>query len=577
MSSGAPLQQPVRAHRTAWLALALTSALLGACTERPDFTPGGDCELNTDCATSLVCRLGRCRVECRAQRDCAVGLECVRDARGLGACQLEEETMCERASDCEAPLVCHFGRCTNECETDRDCPPGASCAEDETGASGCRDPSVSECELTSDCEAMGLSGKVCAVDDRCREPCREDWDCRDGMMCLPGSPTACGWPAIDGGLDGGADAASDAMMSDAGDALTPPPPPRMAASLRNTCAAPAGQPMRCWGDNASGQIGDDSTMPRLVATAVLGITGARSIGVGHGHTCASSGSRLDCWGRNTAGQLGIDSMGPALSLTPVEVTLLPAGTIDDVALGLDHSCAIVEGALYCWGGNGSGQLGLGDNSTRVRPTLVTLPELAVRVDTHSVHTCALLASGAIACFGANGEGQVGSGTGNVLTPALVPGIADAVDVATGSSHTCALRRDGTVWCWGSDAFGQIGRGDSGELRVLVPTPTSPIPAEVVQIAAGSAFACARTRGGALYCWGENNLGQAGRNRFTEPYVYEPAQVVGLDPIDELAAGTAHTCARTASGVHLCFGDNGDGQLGDDSMTTTWTPVEVVGL
>jgi alpha-tubulin suppressor-like RCC1 family protein len=351
----------------------------------------------------------------------------------------------------------------------------------------------------------------------------------------------------------------------------------MAASLQNTCAAPAGQAMRCWGANMSGQIGDSTSTPRLVATPVLGIASALSIGVGHGHTCASSGTVLECWGDNAAGQLGIDSTTG--SDTPVAVTLLPAGDIDDVSLGRDHTCAIVAGALYCWGNNSDGQLGLGSDTTthRLRPTLVPLSELAVRVDSHSVHTCVLLVSGAIACFGANGDGQIGSGTGDVHTPALVPGITDAIDVGTGSSHTCALRRDGTVWCWGSDAFGQIGRGDSGELRVLVPTPTSAIPGTVVQIAVGSAYACALTRGGDVHCWGENVLGQAGRNRFTQPYVYEPAPVLGLGPIEEIAAGTEHTCLRSAAGVPLCFGDNTDGQLGNDSTTTSWMPVTVMGL
>ena len=573
MSSGASF---------AWLGLALTSALLGACSARPEWRPGGDCELNTDCSTSLVCRLGRCRVECRAQRDCAVGLECVRDARGLGACQLEEETMCERASDCEAPLVCHFGRCTNECESDRDCPPGASCAEDETGASGCRDPSVSECELTSDCEAMGLSGKVCAVDDRCREPCREDWDCRDGMMCLPGSPTACGWPAIDGGLDGGADAASDAMMSDAGDALTPPPPPRMAASLRNTCVA-SGDSVLCWGANGDGQIGDGSqgSIHYTPTAAHLTIASVRSIGLGEdNHACASSGSALECWGNNAVGQLGIDST--TSSLTPVAVTLLPTGAIDDLSLGRAHTCAIVDGALYCWGENSGGQLGLGDDADRPVPTRVTLPELALRVDAHTDHTCALLASGAIACFGANGNGQVGSGTGNALSPRVLPTLSDAADIATGGTHSCALRQDGTVWCWGADAFGQIGQGGGfGDPNVLVPAPTAPIPDRVIQITAGSQNTCALTQGGEVYCWGSNRAGESGQDP-TLPFqerIFVPMRVAALAAVEEIVAGGDHVCARTGAGEHLCFGANQNGQLGDGTgtMMESWTPVEVVGL
>lgn len=580
-------------RRVVWL---LALGLLAACDERVDFMPGDECELNTDCATPLVCRLGRCRVECRAQRDCQAGLECVRDAVGLGACQLPDETMCMRASDCEAPLVCHFGRCTNECVTDRDCPPGSSCVPDGDGASGCRDESMNECERTSDCVAMGLPNKVCAVDGRCREPCRQDWDCADGRACLAGPPAVCGWRALDGGIeggvdggihggidgamDGGADAGTDAMTSDAGAGVMPSPPPRLAASLQNTCAAPAGAPMRCWGANGDGQIGDGTRgIDRLTPAEVM-LTFAesvRSLGVGHGHACASSGATLECWGDNALGQLGIDPDVLGASLTPRAVTL-PAGTVDDVSLGRDHTCAIVGGALYCWGGNENGQLGLGDTAPRDQPTLVSLPEMATRIDTHSVHTCALLASGAIACFGANGQGQVGSGTGDVLTPALVPGVGDAVDVATGSGFTCALRRDGTVWCWGSDALGEIGQGgDLVDPPVAAPTQTSPIPEPVVQIAAGSGHACALTTGGEVYCWGDNFGGQAGQDRASVDNAFVPTRVLGLAGVDELAAGSEHTCARTAGGAHVCFGRNANGQLGDGSTTTSSTPVTVVGL
>lgn len=578
MSSGAPFQQPARAHSTAWLAVALASALLAAsCSEGPRFMPGGDCELNTDCATSLVCRLGRCRVECRAQRDCDVGLECVRDARGLGACQIRDETMCMRPSDCRAPLVCHFGRCTNECETDRDCPPGASCVVGEGGASGCRDDSMNECELTSECVAMGLEDKVCAVDGRCREACREDWDCRDGMMCLEGPTPVCGWEAPDAGVDGGADAASDAGAS-----ATPPPPPRMAASLRNTCVV-SGDSMRCWGANPDGQIGDGTWgTTRLAPTAVmLSMSTVRSIGLGEeNHACASSGSALECWGNNTVGQLGLDTTSTR-EPTPVAVTLLPAGAIDDLSLGRQHTCAIVAGALYCWGDNRFGQLGLGDPADRDQPTLVTLPEMAVRVDAHTDHTCVLLASGPIACFGANAEGQIGSGTGNAFTPRVVPTITDAIDVATGGTHACALRQDGTVWCWGSDAFGQIGRdarvfpGPDG----LVPTQTAPIPERVLQITAGSRHACALTSGGAVYCWGNNFLGESGQNPAlpASEVLFAPTRVVGLTGVEEIVASGEHTCARTSAGDHLCFGSNVSGELGDGTMTESWMPVAVVGL
>lgn len=175
------------------------------CGGRPMFEPGEECELNTECVAPLVCRLGRCRIECRAQRDCSAGLDCVRDEDKLGACQLEEEASCTLASECPDILVCRHGRCTNACEADVDCPPGARCDEDESGMLGCRDVAGRECMLNSDCVDAGL---ICAPDGRCREPCRADRDCRDGAICdTVVSPTVCVPPEPDAGSDGGADAA----------------------------------------------------------------------------------------------------------------------------------------------------------------------------------------------------------------------------------------------------------------------------------------------------------------------------------------------------------------------------------
>ncbi len=243
-------------------------ALLAACARTPAFHPGNACVRNTDCAAPLVCRLGYCRVACRTDRDCDPGLQCVLDDHMLGSCQLQTETNCTLSSDCRDPLVCRFGQCTNECMDDRDCLPGNVCAQEDGGALGCRPESTMQCTLNSDCP----DGLICAPDRHCHPPCRDDWDCWDGRVCITDvSPSVCAWPS-DGGMsmmDGGVSDASmvgtdagpsDAGPSDAGPADAGPPmpmppvsAPHLAAGLQNTCAAPAGRSPRCWGDNTDGQ------------------------------------------------------------------------------------------------------------------------------------------------------------------------------------------------------------------------------------------------------------------------------------------------------------------------------------
>jgi len=185
-------------------------ALLLGCSDRPELSEGETCELNTDCTTPLVCRLDKCRLECRLTRDCPFEQACLRDRAGLGACQVEAEVGCLRDGDCTMPLVCAFGQCRNECATRRDCPGGAVCLNDPVRGNACVDPAGVPCERSSQCDPL----LECGVDGRCREQCVEDRDCRTGSFCdVDSTPNVC-LPRPDAGPpDGGA---ADAGPPDAG-------------------------------------------------------------------------------------------------------------------------------------------------------------------------------------------------------------------------------------------------------------------------------------------------------------------------------------------------------------------------
>ncbi len=105
----------------------------------------------------------------------------------------------------------------------------------------------------------------------------------------------------------------------------------------------------------------------------------------------------------------------------------------------------------------------------------------------------------------------------------------------------------------------------------------PVPglSSVVQLAAGEAHTCARTSAGQVYCWGLNNNGQLGDgttlNRQAPTLVALPSGVTGFTRI---AAGSLHTCGLTASGALYCWGDNLLGQLGDGTNTDRLQPVRV---
>lgn len=103
----------------------------------------------------------------------------------------------------------------------------------------------------------------------------------------------------------------------------------------------------CWGGNAQGQLGNNSTTQSLTPVAVSGISTATSVATGEYHSCALlSDGTVSCWGSNVRGQLGNNATTE--SLTPVAVSGLSTAT--SLATGWNHSLAVLDdGTLMGWG------------------------------------------------------------------------------------------------------------------------------------------------------------------------------------------------------------------------------------
>ena len=104
----------------------------------------------------------------------------------------------------------------------------------------------------------------------------------------------------------------------------------------------------------------------------------------------------------------------------------PEGVVlSGVVAGGAHTCAHgSDGKVYCWGWNGSGQLGDGTNTLRPTPVAVQAPAGVVLsgVVAGSLHTCALSTAGPAYCWGDNGYGQLGDGrTATSILPVIVAG------------------------------------------------------------------------------------------------------------------------------------------------------------
>jgi len=301
-----------------------------------------------------------------------------------------------------------------------------------------------------------------------------------------------------------------------------------------------------------------------------------AITTGGSHTCAlTTGGGVKCWGANGNGQLGDGTT--TNRLTPVNVSGLASG-VSAIAGGMYHTCALTAGGgVKCWGRNDYGQLGDGTTTERHTPVFVSgLASGVTAIAAGANHTCALTAGCGVKCWGYNGYGQLGdSTTTSRLTPVNVSGLASGVSaIDAGYVHTCALTSAGGVKCWGANWSGELGDGTTTERTT--PVNVSGLASGVSAIAAGWSYTCALTAGGGVKCWGLNRNGQLGDGTTTTSYT--PVDVSGLaSGVSAIDAGGGHTCALTAGGGVKCWGANGNGQLGDGTTTDRNTAANVSGL
>ncbi len=228
----------------------------------------------------------------------------------------------------------------------------------------------------------------------------------------------------------------------------------------HACAVDRDGKLYCWGRNDDAELGLGDTERRDEPVEVSGLPPVTTVSTGWGHTCtlAQSGS-LYCWGRNSDGQLGLGDT--ELRSVPTELRAAGSDWLTVRINGL-HSCALNrDDALYCWGRNSDGQLGVADTEVRLVPTEV-LPGARFReVAPGRYHTCAIDETGRMLCWGEaqwiNGDAYDGV---ELLTPEVKGAFDDWQSLSSGGLHTCGLRAGGAVWCWGKNASYQLGLGDT---------------------------------------------------------------------------------------------------------------------
>ena len=188
------------------------------------------------------------------------------------------------------------------------------------------------------------------------------------------------------------------------------------------------------------------------------------------------------------------------------------------------------------------------------------------------HVCAVGNNHHAYCWGKNDDAQIGTGSASFVEPVpqrvAIPAGLGAV--SAGSAHSCAVDLSKAAWCWGREANGRLGRDG---------TPGNPAIPQIVsgsglvaQLAAGGAHTCSFDVSGTGICWGADGNGQLGDGLGTDRNV--PQAVAADTPWVAIASGAIHTCAVATDQSAWCWGGNASAQIGDSSTSDRVYPTAI---
>ncbi|XP_078247018.1 putative E3 ubiquitin-protein ligase HERC4 isoform X6 [Pogona vitticeps] len=240
-----------------------------------------------------------------------------------------------------------------------------------------------------------------------------------------------------------------------------------------------------WGFAADGQLGLPGTeeytrVPRNIKS--LSDIQIVQVACGYYHSLAlSKGSEIFSWGQNKHGQLGLGYEFKKQT-SPQLIKSLLGIPFGQVAAGRAHSFVLtLSGAVFGWGRNKFGQLGLNDENDRYVPNLLKSlrSQKIVYICCGEDHTAALTKEGGVFTFGAGGYGQLGhNSTAHEINPRKVFELMGNIvtQIACGRQHTSAfVPSTGRIYSFGLGGNGQLGMGSTSNRKSPFPVKGNWLP------------------------------------------------------------------------------------------------------
>lgn len=352
----------------------------------------------------------------------------------------------------------------------------------------------------------------------------------------------------------------------------------------NTVAVASDGSVWSWGANSDGLLGDGTTVAKsspVMLPKVKGMKQIIKVETGENFTLALDVSGcLWGWGSNNYNVLS--STATTRFLTPIKLGFKTP--ISDFSCGNGHVIATDrEGKIWVWGYNNYGQLGLGHTNTVVAPTELSRPSgMSEVIDVEaSIYSCyAVDSTGKVWSWGYNSNGRLGDGT---ITPrntpvavSLTTGMPAIRSISSTDGHALALGTDGTLWSWGYNGYGQLGNGNSSSS--YMPVFVSSGFSLGTKISAGAYHSMLISQTGQVWCWGRNGYGQLGNGTITNSYTpVLSSAVTDWNSLIMISAGKYHSLALKADGSLWSWGYNYYGQLGHGNTSSLMVPTKLLNL
>jgi alpha-tubulin suppressor-like RCC1 family protein len=342
----------------------------------------------------------------------------------------------------------------------------------------------------------------------------------------------------------------------------------ISAGPAHTCAVDTQGHAWCWGEGRNGALGNGILAVQRWPQRVQTEERFAEVGVGGTFSCARTGGGVVyCWGaERVVPEWPNESASPVMVKTPVMATAL--------AVGRRHACLLdADQRAHCWGFNVDGETGTG--SAGIASAMVAEPKAVVgdhkfqTLSAGAAFTCGISIEGALYCWGSNIDGVLGANSrqqcGDVAAvrcatePVAIDTTRRWSSVTAGVRHACALSSDRAVYCWGTNDVGQAGTYNAARTVILSPQPVNLGDAVVQALHSGGIHTCAITNARVLTCWGADAW------TFSDPRQYAselgPRQPLRGLRVSAVSAGQLHICALESNGRVHCWGDSIMGAFG----------------